>query len=413
MVGPKLSEAEKLKKKIASVKLHSLLEITKAINDNYSTERLFSIYLNILSHQLNIGKIALFTNDRGLWNCALKYGINRDFSDISIENDLLSYKEITGVNLIRTSNSSIESFDIIIPVFHKSHALAYLLVGDIDEQRIEMSPSLKHLPFVQTLTNIIIVAIENKRLARENLMQVASRKELELASEMQAMLFPSILPNDEKLMVSAYYQPHHQVGGDYYDFIRLNENEVAFCVADVSGKGLAAALLMSNFQANLRVLINHTNSLTDLVRELNTKVMLSAKGEKFITLFIGKYNIQTRTLNYINAGQNPPVLVNGKSVYLLRIGCTGLGMFDELVDVKEGVVTVKPKSLLVCYTDGVVETENESEEYFGMQRLTMLLRKSQGNTPKEINKELIDSIVNFKGSKTYADDIAIFTGKLY
>ena len=80
---------------------------------------------------------------------------------------------------------------------------------------------------------------------------------------------------------------------------------------------------------------------------------------------------------------------------------------------KEGVVTVKPKSLLVCYTDGVVETENESEEYFGMQRLTMLLRKSQGNTPKEINKELIDSIVNFKGSKTYADDIAIFTGKLY
>jgi sigma-B regulation protein RsbU (phosphoserine phosphatase) len=395
------------KSKMSSLKLNSLLEVTKAINNNASTKELLQTFEIILRDQLNIGKLALY-NFTTKWECILTYGLSNDFSKVDAERDLLKFKEISIVD-DRLHNM----FEVIIPVYHKDRPLAFVLIGDLDDDKLELSPVIKHLPFVQTLTNIITVAIENKRLYKESIKQAAMHKELELASQMQNMLFPETLPNNESLDFNAFYLPHQEVGGDYYDFVWINKNEFVFCVADVSGKGLAAALLMSNFQANLRVLINHTNSLTDLVRELNTKVMLSAKGEKFITLFIGKYNIQTRTLNYINAGQNPPILINGKSVSLLRIGCTGLGMFDELVTVKEGVVTVKPKSLLVCYTDGVVETENESEEYFGMQRLTALLRKSQGNTPEEINKELINSIVEFKGTKTYADDIAIFSGKLY
>lgn len=395
------------KSKMSSLKLNSLLEVTKAINNNASTNELLQTFEIILKEQLNIGKLALY-NFTSKWECILTYGLSNDFSKVDAERDLLKFKEISIVD-DRLHNM----FEVIIPVYHKDRPLAFVLIGDLDDDKLELSPVIKHLPFVQTLTNIIVVAIENKRLYKESIKQAAMRKELELASQMQSMLFPEALPHNESLDFNAFYLPHQEVGGDYYDFIWINKNEFVFCVADVSGKGLAAALLMSNFQANLRVLINHTNSLTDLVRELNTKVMLSAKGEKFITLFIGKYNIQTRTLNYINAGQNPPILINGKSVSLLRIGCTGLGMFDELVTVKEGVVTVKPKSLLVCYTDGVVETENENEEYFGMQRLTNLLKASQNNTPEEINKELIDNIISFKGTKTYADDIAIFSGKLY
>jgi sigma-B regulation protein RsbU (phosphoserine phosphatase) len=414
MVGPKLSEAEKLKKKIANVKLHSLLEITKAINDNYSTDKLFSIYLNILSKELNIGKVALFTNERGVWNCVLKYGIVADFSDISIERDLLSYKEITGVNLIPTSSYSIESFDIIIPVFHKTHALAYLLVGDLDENRVEMSPTLKHLPFVQTLTNIIIVAIENKRLARENLMQVASRKELELASEMQAMLFPSILPNDEKLMISAYYQPHHQVGGDYYDYIRLNENEVAFCVADVSGKGVSAALLMANFQANLRALFKGNSSLREIIHELNTLVYGNAKGEKFITLFIAKYNLVTRILTYVNAGHNPSLLVHNGSVFSLTTGSIGLGMLHEIPKVREGVIHLSKGDFIFSYTDGLVEQCNESGDEYGMDRLIhSLLEKGEDTKMKDLNTTIIGSLDKFRQDVPYIDDIALFSCKFH
>ena len=152
-----------------------------------------------------------------------------------------------------SEQTQIKSFEIIIPVFHKSKPLAYLLIGDL-EDKVEVSPAIKHLNFVQTITNIIVVAIENKKLAKKSILQAALKKEMEFASQMQSMLFPSILPNDAQLNAAAFYLPQQEVGGDYYDFIWLNANEFAFCVADVSGKGVPAALLMSNFQANLRVL---------------------------------------------------------------------------------------------------------------------------------------------------------------
>ncbi|MCD6067137.1 MAG: rsbU 3 [Bacteroidetes bacterium] len=395
--------------RISTLKLNSLLEITKAINGNAATRELLATFEDTLRNKLNIGKLALFNfNDK--WECILTYGLEDEHENIDVQRDLLQYKEIS---IVDSESDNHHSFEIIIPVYHKDQPLAFVLIGDLDDDKVELSPVIKHLPFVQTLTNIIVVAIENKRLFKENIKQIAIRRELELASQMQHMLFPELLPKNEHIDFDARYLPHQEVGGDYYDFIWVNKNEFVFCMADVSGKGLAAALLMSNFQANLRVLINHTNSLTELVRELNNKVMLSAKGEKFITFFIGKYNIQTRTLSYINAGHNPPLLINKNSVSLLRIGCTGLGMFDELITVKEGMVPVKPGSLLFCYTDGVVETENDQEEYFGMHRLSASLKRNQDISPKEINESLLMEVIGFKKDKPYSDDIAIFSGKMF
>jgi len=171
-----------------------------------------------------------------------------------------------------------------------------------------VSPVIKHLHFVQTLSNIIVVAIENIRLFNESLRQEALKKELELASKMQSMLIPrkETLPRNEKLHLTAFYHPHFDVGGDYYDCIILNKDEVGFCIADVSGKGISAALLMSNFQANLRALFTHEISLPALVERLNERVISSANGEKFITLFIAKFNYRTNDLVYINAGHNAP-----------------------------------------------------------------------------------------------------------
>ena len=164
---------------IKDLKLNLLLEITEAINDNYKREELFKIYEDVLKNKLKIGKLALFSDDDG-WRCALKYGVkDKDFK-IDLEKDLLPINEITEVNI--KSKPHFEPFDVIIPVFHKSNPLAYLLIGDIDEGKIEVSPTIKHLPFIQTLTNIIVVAIENKKLAKEQIKQEGIRKELELAS---------------------------------------------------------------------------------------------------------------------------------------------------------------------------------------------------------------------------------------
>jgi sigma-B regulation protein RsbU (phosphoserine phosphatase) len=410
LLAEKSTENDNFRKRIANIKLTSLLEITKAINNNLSTDRLFKLYENILTNELNIGKIALFTYNNN-WKCVLKHGIENEFEDIKIEIDLLNYKEITEVDVVASNSASMETFDIIIPVYHKSQALAYLLIGDIDEQKIEMSPTIKHLPFVQTLTNIIMVAIENKRLARENLSQVASRKELELASEMQAMLFPDKLPDDDNLNIHAYYQPHHQVGGDYYDFIKLNENEVAFCVADVSGKGVSAALLMANFQANLRALFKHNSSLTEIIHDLNSLVFDNAKGEKFITIFIAKYNILTRMLTYINAGHNPPLMMYRDTILQLTTGSIGVGMLPEIPRVREGVTHVSVDTALVCYTDGLVEQNNEEGEDFGVEKLQQVMLKKQGIEMKKVNTNIILALDKFKQDMTYVDDIALFSCK--
>lgn len=398
-----------LSKRIKDIKLNSLLEITRAINHNFSTEQLLEIFEEVLETQLNIGKLVLFSYENG-WKCILKYGVGEEYNDINVERDLLPIEEIGTINFSKKTLN--KAFEIVIPVFHKSQPLAYVLIGDL-EDRVEVSPAIKHLPFVQTLTSIIVVAIENKKLAKDNIRQAAMRKELELASEMQSMLFPSVLPKDEKLDTAAFYLPHQQVGGDYYDFMWLNENECAFCVADVSGKGVAAALLMSNFQANLRILFNHTTSLTELVRELNGKVMANAKGEKFITLFIAKYNLVTHTLTYINAAHNPPLLATGNSISTLKIGCTGLGMFDEILKIKEGIVNITPGTTIVCYTDGLVELENDNGDDFGIDSLKEIIKNNPELNMMELNTAIMGTVMNYKQSRPYIDDIALFSVKMH
>jgi phosphoserine phosphatase RsbU/P len=394
------------KKDIKDIKLSSLLEITQSINANLHTDQLLQRFEHILLNHLNIGKVVLFGYD-GRWHCLLRYGVSREYSQsIDIDRDLIHIKEISTITFEKKSLN--ESFEIVIPIYHKTQALAFLLIGDL-EDKLEVSPAIKHLPFIQTLANIIVVAIENKKLYKETIRQAAIDKELELASEMQAMLFPAELPSDERLDISALYQPHQQVGGDYYDFFWVNENEVMLCMADVSGKGVAAALLMSNFQAYLRILVEHINSLTELAIELNEKVMMSAKGEKFITFFVARYNVVTRVMNYINAGHNPPLLKSGNNITLLKTGCTGLGMFEKLQKVKEGIVTLDPKSIVMCYTDGVVELENEKGEDFNIENLKIFLLNNAHLPMQKLNHKLRETLKEFKGPAPYIDDIALLS----
>ena len=133
----------------------------------------------------------------------------------------------------------LSKFDVIIPIFHKEKTLSYLLLGDFDGEKIEVSPIIRHLPFIQTITNLIVVAQENKRLFAESIANASMQTELELASRMQNMLIPETIPARKDLDVYSVYQPHQIVGGDYYDFFKISEDETGFCIADVSGKGIS------------------------------------------------------------------------------------------------------------------------------------------------------------------------------
>ena len=392
---------------LKSFKLNSLLEITNAINNNFSSNQLFLLLKFILQNQLKIGKAMIYINSGRGWKVVMEYGLEEDEKELIDVDSLTHLYEITVLDL--NKGQTLNAIDVVIPVHHKSSPLAFLLMGDIDNNEMKASPIIKHLPFIQTLLNIIAVAIENKRLVKEVIRQERMKKELELASQMQNMLFPSELPNNEFLEIAAIYQPHQQVGGDYYDFIQMDEEQSIFCMADVSGKGVSAALLMANFQAHLRALVDYKTSLTEIVEILNEKVNHNAKGEKFITFFIGRYNSSSKKLEYINAAHPPPVLVSDEVSVFLNSGCTGLGMFDIIPSIKEGSVEIESDSFLVCYTDGVIELEDDRGEVFDENHLAAWLEQADSSTMSEMNDALMIKLDSHRGSLPFQDDTALFS----
>jgi len=391
----------------SNFKLDVLLNITLGINDKLPIDELLKRFETVLRKDLNIGKVLIYSYNQK-WECILTSGVHRNIPEnINVDTDLVYYKQIT--NLTVALNPSLQLFDVIIPVYHNDRPIAYVIIGDIDEERAGMSPTIKHLHFIQTLANIIVVAIENRRLFNENVKQEAIKKELELASRMQTMLIPnpSLLPNNDQIHASAYYLPHFEVGGDYYDFIKLDRNEYGFCIADVSGKGISAALLMSNFQANIRALFNANLSLPKTVNQLNERVMDNANGEKFITLFIGRYNTDTRELEYINAGHNPPILFHKQEnrVEMLTTGCIGIGMFDEIPKITEGRILISAGSKIICYTDGIVELENENNIQFGTEVLEKMML--QDKSINWIIDDVIEQLDSHRGNRDFFDDISL------
>jgi sigma-B regulation protein RsbU (phosphoserine phosphatase) len=403
--GTKISR----QKLIQDLKLNALLEITKAINNNYSTSQLLDLYQEILENRLGVGKLVLFHFDQS-WTCILKYGISEEFNHVVFEKELLDIHEIETITFSKGTLS--KSFEIVIPVFHKKTPLAYVLLGDVNQEKLELSAAIKHLPYVQTLTNIIIVAIENKKLYKEHIQRAQIKKELELAQNMQQMLFPQALPNTDALQVAAKYLPHQQVGGDYYDFIKLNNHEFIFCIADVSGKGVAAALLMSNIQATLHSLINYTHNLKDIIIELNKRVIDNAKNEKFVSLFLAKLNTKSQQFSYINAGHNPPILFYENKFSELNKGCTILGVAESLTQIHVETFNYTSEFLLVCYTDGLTDTENASNENLTTDHLKEIIARSPKANPEFLNDTLLFYAEEFKGDNAFPDDIALLTLKV-
>lgn len=399
------SSSIKEKLKLRNFKLNTLLEVTNAINGNLRKGELLSVFKDTLTDKLQIGKAVLFMYDRE-WNLDLAYGLEDEEVNIEVERDLMDIERMMVLNT--HPNTRLTSFDVVVPIYHNAAPLAFLLLGDLAGEKIEVSPIIKHLPFIQTLTNVITVALENKRLYLESLEQAAVRRELELASKMQSMLIPSELPHNEQLDVAAFYKPHQEVGGDYYDFVQVNDEEVAFCMADVSGKGVSAAILMSNFQGNIRVLMEASISLEEMVHTLNERILGSAKGEKFITLFVARYHIKKRRLSYINAGHNPPLLATDKGVQELEEGCTILGMFDEIPRLTVGDIKLPEKAVIIAYTDGVTELEDEKGEQFGAERLASALERNIGekNMEKLLNN-IFTELESYRGRTNYIDDIAL------
>ncbi|WP_296620831.1 PP2C family protein-serine/threonine phosphatase [Marivirga sp.] len=389
---------------LKELELNALLEITQAINENLPEDSLYKIYNFTLRANLKLGKLMLLVQENKQWEQKLSFGTQKDYADINADELVQSRKILFNSDLF---DSPFEEFEVAIPVFHKNELLAIAFLGGVSNAQ-EKELIEHHLNFIQALTNIIMVAIENKKMARERLKQEVYAKEMEIAKKVQQLLFPKSLPESDNFIIDAHYSPHHTVGGDYYDWLSINENLKIVCIADVSGKGVPAALLMSNFQASLRTLLRKTTDLEEVIHDLNHQVFESANGENFITFFIALIDLKEQKLTYVNAGHNPPFLMSSNgTIEKLDKGTLVLGALREIPFLEIGTSKIKKTQTLLLYTDGLTEAFNEMEEEFGPDRVIDILNNNISAKPALILSSILKEIDTFIGKRALSDDITL------
>ena len=392
---------------LKQLQINRLLNITQAINNNVKMSGLFEMYRSFLSWEMGVKKMALFYRKNEKWECTAHIGIEDKYLKMDITGQLSKYSRLQ--NLTDSDHPFVKLFDVVIPVKHKDHHLAYVFIGGFSEEE----DMYNKVQFITTITNIITVAIENKRLFKQQLEQERLKREMELASEMQQLLIPEKLPTSKDYELSSIYRPHMTVGGDYFDFVEHDNGKITFCIADIAGKGVAAALLMSNFQANFHTLLSRHTDLKKFVMELNEGVLRITKGERFITFFVGQYDKASRQLNYVNAGHNPPALAMADKLYRLKEGSTVLGAFDELPFIEEGSMVLEGEALILLFTDGLTELQNEKGEFVDQEFGQDFVLKHYHLPASEFNQKIMEELNLFKGQAMFQDDFTVLTCKIF
>ena len=399
---------------LKQLQINRLLNITQAINANVDAGALFEMYASFLSWEIGIGRMALYFRRDGRWGCAADIGLSAEERAADVSGHFGKY---TGLAALRDeAHPLLASFNVVIPVLHKDEPLAYVFLGDVDD-----SPEMYNkVQFVTTITNVIAVAIENKRLFKKQLRQERYQTELALASDIQRSLVPDELPRTRDYDMAALYVPRFGVGGDFYSAETFADGKLLFCVADIAGKGTGAALLMSNFEASFWTLARVRTDMRSFVRELNRALFRVTRGDRFVTLFVGEYDPATRVLTYVNAGHNAPLLVCGgggggagddaaSRVEELASGCTFLGAFEELPPVETGTVDLARGGLLLTYTDGVTELARPGGEMYGEERLGAFAAAHCAGGAGAFNDELLAELHGFRGEAEATDDLTVLT----
>jgi len=252
-------------------------------------------------------------------------------------------------------------------------------------------------------------------LIQEQQQRQRLENEISIAREVQDQLFPRILPQVPGVEIEAICKAAREVSGDYYDFIQLSPTHLAIAIADISGKGISAALLMASLQAALRsqVLVpgSETMSTAELVSRLNKHLVRNTGDDRFATFFIAVYDCATRNLRYTNAGHLPSFLISKDSALHLDKGGMVLGVVEDYC-YEEGAVIVPPDSLLVGYSDGLVEPENVYGEEFGIRRLQQAAVAVQNGSPQSVAESLMFAAEEWAGTPEQADDMTVIVARL-
>ena len=399
-------------------RLRTLVEASKLINSSIEAEALFASILTVARNELHVDRGTLwFVDDQKneIWTKVA--GELASQIRLPIGKGLAGTVAATGDPVILHDTYADPRFDrsqdqktgyrtrsmLCVPIRNREQKIVGVLQL-LNKTIGAFGP--RDLEFLNGISEHMAIAMENATLHMELLEKQRMEQELQLGREIQSRLLPQPPVDVRHTQLAALSVPCYEVGGDYYDFIELPDGDIGLAIGDVSGKGVAAALIMSSVQAALRVAAPIEDDLARLVQRLNALIYRSARGRKYATFFFGRYTPSTGLLRYVNAGHNPPYIAAGDGLTELHSTGKPIGILPDSKYI-EAEAELPPGSTLFLYTDGLNEAADPNEEEYGNDRLRELFTTERTSAANEIPAHVVQSVTRFERGARATDDKTI------
>jgi phosphoserine phosphatase RsbU/P len=396
--------------------LKSLFELSKELSTNFQDRKKIIGLLNYtLLGNFGVKDLLIFSKFRS----DKFYLLNRQ-NNLYIDDKFINALEEITEPLINTSESDNYAYDVLknknykllLPIKNKGKIESIVCLGSKLNKKEFTNEDLQ---FLESILNLSVISIDNTILFNEYLEKQKIESELVIAREMQIALLPKELPRINNFEISAINIPALHVGGDYYDVIKLSETKFAIVIADVSGKGTPASLLMSNIQSAIHSFLKLYDEkifdISDVTMKINELIYENTTIEKFITFFWGILDTEINSFTYINAGHNPPIHVLKNNLSLLDKGGLMLGVLGKDVQYESGEVYLDNDSVLLFYTDGVTEAVDKNDDEFGEERLTRTIQSNAHKSADSILSIIQSGIETFASGLHQHDDITLIVLK--
>jgi sigma-B regulation protein RsbU (phosphoserine phosphatase) len=407
---------KKLDKKIQE--LNTLFEIGKELNATLEVDKILNLLIYAIMGEMVVNRCAILLKKNSSMQLQVSKGMGeidqeiKDHLTPEIQHALLKLEQpvlVSGNHSPALQIFADINFHVIVPMQLKDEVHGIILIGP---KIIKQNFQEDELEFLNTLGNQAMISLENARLFEETLEKQRMEEELNIAHEIQQALLPKNLPRFEHFDLAGINVPSRQVGGDYYDCIQIDDTHYGIAIADVSGKGVPAALLMANVQASLHALVGTQVSIPTMFYKINNLTHQNTTPDKFITFFYGILDTDQQTFTFCNAGHNPPYLFkNCREFQLLEDGGLLLGMLPNC-SYRTGMVTLAQNDWLVLYTDGVNEAINPAGEEFDTWRIEEVIEKNKNETAQTLLEAILAAIKNFVQDVPQSDDITLVVIKV-
>jgi sigma-B regulation protein RsbU (phosphoserine phosphatase) len=386
-------------------RLRSLFDAGREFNLLFDRHAILRLLGYTLMGEMAIARFAMILCDRSGWEVA----VNRFRENLPMETLLaLPHNEpldLTSPESLTPDRQRLRQIGVVasIPLQLQGEIRGLLLVG----QRLNFSLDDEDIEYLSLLGNLAMISLENTRLLEEMIEKKRLEEDLRIAAQIQQGLLPKALPKPEGFEIAAVTIPSQQVGGDCYDVIDLGGGRILLSVADVSGKGTPASLLMANVQAALRALSRLDLPLADMTARINDVIYENTSSDKFITAFFGILDITTGSFTYVNAGHNPPYHFSDAGVEALEAGGLILGVIPTMIPYDVGTVRLAPGDLLVLYTDGVSEALDPERQEYGVERLCALFDQDRQVSAVDAIERAKADLTRFARGASQSDDITL------